>query len=91
MANPRTPAKKTLRSEDLVRPDLIKLLDHVQRVDQWRNWAAIGVTMAGFSAVCAAIFLPWPYLEPFRDKAWTVLTIMIGGAGTYLFSRKSDR
>jgi len=58
----------------------------------WRYGAIVAsVLILGAFLLCVFIVaMPSPHLEPFRDKAWTLLVAIVSGAVGFLFGQSSS-
>lgn len=82
--------KIDLQSDELIPPGDLKIIEHLQTIDRWKHLVASIVIIVGFIVLCAAILLPIEAFEPYRDKAWTLFTVVVSGAGAYVFSAMDD-
>jgi hypothetical protein len=59
-------------------------------LNKWKHVAATALVFIGFAVICAAMVLPYPFMDPFREKAWTLFTVLVSSAAAYLYSVRDE-
>lgn len=84
-------APDKINSADVIPPGELKLIEHSQWIDRWRHQTSAILIGASFLVICATILLPYHVLDPYREKAWTLLTVMVSSAVAFLYSSSGEQ
>lgn len=83
--------KELIRSESEIPPRDLRVIQHTQKVERWKHIGAFALLACGFIVLGITILSPCDQFDEYREKAWTLLTVLLTSVVAYLYSFRDEK